>query len=121
MSSPKNMNNIEKYIRFLLDDVIEDYYEVIKKDDGKYLILVTKDFQRSDVKFGTWFYFKGGFVRVIYSSLMDYLPKDMVEVQVNEINVPNELVDVSSGYTLTGGTYTVGDFTFNFTDGYDIQ
>jgi hypothetical protein len=45
----------------------------------------------------------------------------MVEVQVNEINVPNEWVDVSSGYLISGGTYTVGDFTFNFTDGYDIQ
>ena len=116
-----NIDNIEKYIRFLLDGVIEDYYEVTKKNDGKYLILITKDFQRCTVKFGTWFYFKGGFVRYIYSSLMDHLPKDMVEVQVNETNVPNEWVDVSSGYLVSGGTYTVGDFTFNFTDGYDIQ
>ena len=116
-----NTDNIEKYIRFLVDDVIEDYYEVTKKDDGKYLILITKDFQRCTVKFGTWFYFKGGFVKGIYSSLMDHLPKGMVEVQVNEINVPNEWVDVSSGYLVSGGTYTVGDLTFDFTDGYDIQ
>jgi hypothetical protein len=33
-----NIDNIEKYIRFLLDGVIEDYYEITKKDDGKYLI-----------------------------------------------------------------------------------
>ena len=45
----------------------------------------------------------------------------MVEIQVNEINVPNEWVDVSSGYLVSGGTYKVGDLSFNFTDGYDIQ
>lgn len=116
-----NTDNIEKYIRFLVDDVIEDHYEVTKDENGKYTILITKDFQRSAVKFGVWFYSKGGFVRGIYSNLKDHLPKDMVEVQVNEINVPNEWVDVSSGYLVSGGTYTVGDLTFDFTDGYDIQ
>ena len=118
----KNTDNIEKYIRNILDDIIEDEYMVIKvAGQSKYLILITKDFQRCTVKFGVWFYHKGGFVKGIYSSLMDYLPKDMVEIQVNEINVPNEWVDVSSGYLVSGGTYTVGDITFNFTDGYDIQ
>jgi hypothetical protein len=112
---------IEGYIRFLLDGVIEDHYEVTKRDDGKYLILITKDFQRSEVKFGVWFYHKGGFVKSIFSNLKDHLPEGMVVVQVNEINVPNEWVDVSSGYLVSGGTYTVGDLTFNFTDGYDIQ
>ena len=114
-------DTIENYIRFLVNDVIEDYYKVTKKDDGKYLILITKDFQRCTVKFGAWFYSKGSFVRGIYSSLKDYLPKDMVEVQVDEINVPNEWVHVGFGYLVSGGTYTVGDITFNFTDGYDIQ
>lgn len=116
-----NTDNIEKYIRFLLDGVIEDYYEVTKRDDGKYLILITKDFKQSTIQFGVWFYYNAGFVKGIYSTLKDHLPKDMVEVQVNEINVPNEWVDVSSGYLISGGTYTVGEFTFNFTDGYDIQ
>lgn len=115
------MDTIENYIRFLVNDVIEDYYEVTKKNDGKYLILITKDFQRCTVKFGVWFYHKERFVRTIYSNLKDYLPKDMVEIQVNEINVPNEWVHVGFGYLVSGGTYTVGDITFNFTDGYDIQ
>ena len=53
-----NTDNIEKYIRFLVDDVIEDYYEVTKEDNGKYLILITKDLQRCTVKFGVWFYYK---------------------------------------------------------------
>lgn len=120
MSSPKNMNNIEKYIRFLLNDVIEDNYEVTKRDDGKYLVLITKDFERSAVKFGTWFYHKGGFVKGIYSNLKDHLPTDMVVVQVDEINVPNEWVD---GNFIVGGSrnIAVGEWTFNFTDGYDIQ
>lgn len=115
------MNNIEKYIRFLLNDVIEDKYEVTKRDDGKYLVLITKDFQRNKRKFGTWFYNKGGFVRKIYSNLKDHLPKDMVVVQVDEINVPNEWVGVSFDNLISGGIYTVGEYNFNFTDGYDIQ
>lgn len=121
MSTPKNTDNIEKYIRFLLNDVIEDKYEVTKRDDGKYLVLITKDFERCVVKFGLWFYYKEGFVKGIYSNLKDHLPTDMVVVQVDEINVPNEWVDVNSDNLISGGTYMVGEWTFNFTDGYDIQ
>lgn len=117
----KNTDNIEKYIKYLLNDVIEDNYEVTKRDDGKYLILITKDFERCVVKFRLWFYYKVGFVRDIYSNLMDYIPKDMVVVQVDEINVPNEWVEIDSDNLISGGTYTVGEWTFNFTDRYEIQ
>ena len=107
INNNKNTGNIEKYIRFLLDDVIEDNYEVTKDETGKYLILITKDFQRCPIKFGVWFYHKVSFIWVIYKHLNDYLPKDMVEVQVNEINVPNECVNINVNHSFSGDTYTI--------------